>query len=186
MSFETDKWTWILFTNSRCQCSTKQEFLKILQISQENTWAKFSFLWVSKIFNDNHFFFTFRGFAKLTDESGSREIFYLAPSIFLGNKRSSYMYYLSFDLSQETINNPMDASHEGDVIVKGRLQNFRLVYKLTIMPAKYQKFQSYQVSSFFFLGPALEWRYIFHVTLSCYKKCDESFFGVEILSGKAF
>ena len=101
-------------------------------------------------------FFTFRGFAKLTDESGSREIFYLAPSIFLGNKRSSYMYYLSFDLSQETINNPMDASHEGDVIVKGRLQNFRLVYKLTIMPAKYQKFQSYQVSSFFFFGPALE------------------------------
>ena len=80
----------------------------------------------------------------------------------------------------------MDASHEGDVIVKGRLQNFRLVYKLTIMPAKYQKFQSYQVSSFFFFGPALEWRYIFPVTLSCYKKCDESFFGVEILSGKAF
>ena len=95
-------------------------------------------------------FFTFRGFAKLTDESGSREIFYLAPSIFLGNKRSSYMYYLSFDLSQETINNPIDASNEGDVIIKGRLQTFRLVYKLAIMPAEYQKFQSYQVSSFFF------------------------------------
>ena len=56
MSFETDKWTWILFTTVVASYSTKQEFLKMLQISQENTWAKFSFLGVSKIVNGNHFF----------------------------------------------------------------------------------------------------------------------------------
>ncbi|XP_065644500.1 laminin subunit gamma-1 isoform X1 [Hydra vulgaris] len=86
-----------------------------------------------------------RGFAKLTD-TNSDTLFFSAPDIFLGSKRSLYMYYITFDLTQYDDANPMDPTNDGDVIIKGKGLNFKLVMVLPRQPATHPTFTSYKVT----------------------------------------
>ncbi|XP_057289958.1 laminin subunit gamma-1-like [Hydractinia symbiolongicarpus] len=85
------------------------------------------------------------GFAKLLNDANFPELYFTAPDIFLGDKRSAYMYYLTFDLTQENLTAPIDASTKGDVIIKGKSEIFTLVLQLPAPPLKHQMFRSYRV-----------------------------------------
>ncbi|MEO0686570.1 MAG: laminin B domain-containing protein [Cyanobacteria bacterium J06649_11] len=81
------------------------------------------------------------------EDSNIPQLYFSAPAIFLGNKRSSYMYHLSFDVTQRSDDFPRNRTHGagGDVIVKGKSQSFKLVAVVELEPLVYQKFRSYKV-----------------------------------------
>ncbi|XP_066933957.1 laminin subunit gamma-1-like [Clytia hemisphaerica] len=86
-----------------------------------------------------------RGFLKVDDTNNSPQLYFSAPDIYLGNKRSSYMYYLTFDMTQQSVTNPRNRQQEGDIIIKGKNQNFKLVALVTLVPLQYQRFRSYKI-----------------------------------------
>jgi Laminin B (Domain IV). len=79
------------------------------------------------------------------DVADAAQLFFSAPAIFLGNKRSSYMYYLTFDMAQKSDVNPRDRTQEGDIVIKGKNQNFKLVLLLTLPPLVHPLFRFYKV-----------------------------------------
>lgn len=83
---------------------------------------------------------------QLPDTGNFPEVFFSAPVSYLGDKRSSYMYHLTFDMTQTSDTNPQTTRPEGDVIIKGRHQNYKLVMELQPAPNVFQKFESYKVS----------------------------------------
>ena len=93
---------------------------------------------------------------KVEDISNSPELYFSAPEPFLGNKRSSYMLHLSFDLTQQSDDFPRNRTNGagGDVVIKGKSDSFKLVTVVELQPLVYQKFRSYKVSfvSFMFIG----------------------------------
>lgn len=88
-----------------------------------------------------------RGYAKLVDNSGTAaaHLFFSAANSFLGNKASSYMYYLRFDMTQERTAAPIGDNKIGDVIIKGAGLDYKLVTKLPQPPPFHQSFRSYKV-----------------------------------------
>ena len=85
---------------------------------------------------------------KVEDTSSSSEIYFSAPVVFLGDKRSSYMFHLSFDVTQQSDDLPANrsvAGAPGDVIIKGKDQAFTLVTMVGAQPLVFQKFRSYKV-----------------------------------------
>lgn len=83
---------------------------------------------------------------QLKDTGNFPEVFFSAPPSYLGNKISSYMYYLTFDLTQKSTSNPQNIRPEGDVIIKGKDQAYKLVTQLQNPPKIYQKVESYKVN----------------------------------------
>lgn len=75
------------------------------------------------------------------------QLYFSAPAVFLGNKRSSYMYHLFFDVTQQSDDFPRNRTHGagGDVIIKGKSQSFKLVAVVELEPFVYQKFRSFKV-----------------------------------------
>ena len=84
---------------------------------------------------------------KVEDISNSPELYFSAPEPFLGIKRSSYMYHLSFDLTQQSDDFPRNRTNGagGDVVIKGKSDSFKLVTVVELQPLVYQKFRSYKV-----------------------------------------
>ena len=85
------------------------------------------------------------------EDSNFPQLYFSAPAVFLGNKRSSYMYHLSFDVTQRSDDSPRNRTHGagGDVIIKGKSQNFKLVAVVELEPLVYQRFRTYQVGFLF-------------------------------------
>ena len=85
----------------------------------------------------------------LTNNRGAQELFYSAPSKYLGDKRASYMLRLMFELSQQNSSQPTNSTL-GDVILIGNNASYRLVTKLDPPPTEYPSFRSYVVKSYVF------------------------------------
>ena len=88
-----------------------------------------------------------RGYVRLMDngDKSSVHLYFSAPLIFLGNKLSSYMYFLKFDLTQEHSIEPLGYTNMGDILIKGVGLPYRLVTKLVLPPRIHQHFRSYQI-----------------------------------------
>ncbi|XP_065068970.1 laminin subunit gamma-1-like [Rhopilema esculentum] len=86
----------------------------------------------------------FRGSVQLQNTREESELFFVAPSKYLGDKRASYMLSLTFLLSQDTTNQPINSSL-GDVILRGNNASYTLVTKLNAAPLQHPSFRSYKV-----------------------------------------
>lgn len=87
----------------------------------------------------------FRGAMNLTNNLNAQELFFSAPSKYLGDKRGSYMLKLMFDLAQQSGSQPINSSL-GDVILVGNNASYRLVTKLGSSPPVFPTFRSYEVT----------------------------------------
>ena len=88
-------------------------------------------------------FLFYRGAMKI-NTIGSEDVYFVAPSKYLGDQRFAYTFTLSFQLQQDNASFPA-ASSRGDVILEGRWFNQPLVTRLSGPPPGGNSYRKYEV-----------------------------------------